>query len=67
MCISFFLGAIASSAPIQAQLNFPQYLEVSTQSLNSKQCQASVKKATAALESYTNTETGLKLLALKFK
>lgn len=60
-------GSIASSAPINAQLDFPQYLEVSTASLGSEKCRSNVAKATAKLENYTKTEAGLKYLSLQFK
>ncbi|XP_065643422.1 putative serine protease K12H4.7 isoform X2 [Hydra vulgaris] len=60
-------GAVASSAPIYAQLNFPQYLEVSTKSLGSSRCRANVNAATKILESYLTTEEGLKKLSMDFK
>ena len=60
-------GAIASSAPIYAQLNFKQYLEVSTQSLGSSSCQANVAAATKKFEEYLKTEAGLKFLSQDFQ
>lgn len=55
-------GAVASSAPIQAQLDFPQYLEVSTESLGTQECKDNVKTATSMTEKYTQTEGGRKYL-----
>lgn len=62
-----FIGAVASSAPIQAQLNFPEYLEVSTQSLTDDVCRNNVGNATAMLEQYTKTDAGRKQLTDMFK
>lgn len=60
-------GAIASSAPIFAQLDFPEYLEVSTRSLTNDECRANVGAATESLEGFTKTEAGLKYLSTRFK
>lgn len=63
----YFLGAVASSAPIQAQTDFPEYLEVSTDSLGTQQCKDSVKAATTSVENYAKTESGRKLLTNLFQ
>eukprot|EP01094_Clydonella_sp_ATCC50884_P011392 TRINITY_DN2117_c1_g1_i2.p1 TRINITY_DN2117_c1_g1~~TRINITY_DN2117_c1_g1_i2.p1 ORF type:complete len:508 (-),score=178.90 TRINITY_DN2117_c1_g1_i2:62-1585(-) len=44
-------GAIASSAPVHAQLDFPEYLETVSNSLGSS-CSAIFAKATASIEDY---------------
>lgn len=60
-------GSVATSAPIFAQLDFPQYLEVATDSLTDDSCQVNVRTATDALGNYTLTEAGLKYLSARFR
>ncbi|XP_066913299.1 putative serine protease K12H4.7 [Clytia hemisphaerica] len=55
-------GAVASSAPINAQTDFPEYLEVSTDSLGTQECKDSVQAATTSVEKYVQTEAGRKML-----
>lgn len=61
------LGAVATSAPIFAQLDFPQYLEVSTASLTDDLCRANVAAASRSLDDYLRKEAGLKYLSTRFK
>lgn len=67
MFLFYCQGAIASSAPILAQLNFPEYLEVSTQSLTDDTCRSNVANASKTLELYTQTEAGRKELTDLFR
>lgn len=61
------VGAVASSAPIFAQLDFPQYLEVSTASLTDDLCRVNVAAASRSLDDYSKKEAGLKYLSTRFK
>lgn len=66
----FFLicqGAVASSAPINAQTDFPEYLEVSTDSLGTQECKDKVQAATTSVEKYVQTEAGRKMLTDLFQ
>ena len=51
-------GAVASSAPIKAVLNFKGYFEVATQSLGSDECRNAVKAATTKMEELIRTTDG---------
>jgi hypothetical protein len=63
-----FFAAMATSAPVQAKLNFVEYAEVVRDSLasNSDACVASVQKATAALEGLVTTTDGRAKLTKQF-
>lgn len=60
-------GAVASSAPIKAVLDFPEYFEVATQSLGTEECQHNVKHATSKIESLLKTSSGLQYLSTRFR
>jgi len=60
-------GAVATSAPIQAQLNFPQYIEVATSSLGTSQCQQHVREAAKHVEILLQTQKGREFLSKKFR
>lgn len=59
------VGAVASSAPIQAKLNFKEYIEVVENSLGSK-CVQEIKKAIKELTNLLNTEDGWQTITEMF-
>lgn len=58
-------GAVASSAPIKAVLNFKEYFEVATKALP-KDCRRAVKVATAKIEDNLKASSGRKRLSSIF-
>jgi len=62
-------GAVATSAPIQATLDFPEYYEVVSRSLSTTgpQCVANIASATKMFETMTKTSEGLANLTRIFK
>ena len=64
-------GAIATSAPVQPELNFVEYLEVVQASLiTSKQgeeCTNAIRAATTKLDSMLNDPSQLSAVESKFK
>ena len=65
-------GSIASSAPIFAQLDFPQYLEVATRSLagdgvKGLMCVRNVDAAVKKVETMVTSQEGLNNLSETFK
>jgi pimeloyl-ACP methyl ester carboxylesterase len=59
-------GAVASSAPINAVLNFPEYYEVATQSLP-KACRSAVNVATKSIENHLKTAFGRQHMSQLFR
>lgn len=62
-------AAVASSAPMFAQVNFYQYLEVVQNSLNyfSPTCSQEIKKATSKIQELLATEMGRQQLESSFR
>jgi pimeloyl-ACP methyl ester carboxylesterase len=64
------VGAVATSAPVQSQVNFPEYLEVVTASLatavNGPLCVANIRTAAAAVTSLMATAAGRTQLGSQF-
>jgi len=59
------IAAVASSAPVQAELDFFQYLDVVDESLSSltgKECDQKIQEATAIIQSLLQTESGTRKL-----
>ncbi|GKT24822.1 Peptidase S28 like protein [Aduncisulcus paluster] len=64
-----YAGAIASSGPVRAWFNFPEYFEVVTDSLRTyggDQCITRIQAATTLAEQYIQTENGRSSLAEMF-
>lgn len=62
---SMFVGAIASSGPVFASVDFPQYLEVVARSVGPT-CAAVMQKANLMIESLLQTRTGMQHVSQKF-
>ena len=62
-------GSVASSAPIQAIMDFPEYFEVVSNSLSTTgpQCTVNIATATKMVETMTKTSEGLANLTRIFK
>ena len=67
-CI-FFLGAVASSAPVFATVNFPQYMDVVTASLETtgQDCVRNIDNAAKTMQALLTTEEGAKQLTELFE
>ena len=67
--VSLIAGSIASSAPIQAQVDFQQYYDVVASSLatTGPNCNENVALATKMLATLTETSAGLANLSKAFK
>ena len=67
--VFFILGAVASSAPVFAKLDFPAYMDVVTASLGTtgKDCVRNVANATDKLQSLLSSEQGAKQLTDLFR
>lgn len=65
----FFAGAVATSAPVLAQLDFQQYLEVVSASLKTTgtTCTENIANATMKLQSLVTSEEGREQLSKKFR
>ena len=67
---SLVVGAIASSAPVHAELDFVEYLQVVTASLNTaqagSQCTSRIAAATATIQQQLQTQSGRQQLASTF-
>lgn len=65
---SCFTGAVASSAPVFAKLDFTKYMEVVTASLGTtgQDCVKNVANATETLKSLLSSEQGAKQLTELF-
>jgi tRNA U34 5-carboxymethylaminomethyl modifying GTPase MnmE/TrmE len=63
------LGAVASSAPVKAQLDFPEYLEVVTASLDTTgpECNKNIANATQQVDRLLQTAEGVKKLTQTFR
>ncbi|XP_078380206.1 putative serine protease K12H4.7 [Oculina patagonica] len=61
-------GAVASSAPVFATVNFPEYMDVVTASLatTGQECDQNIANATKTLQSLLSTEQGAKQLSELF-
>lgn len=66
-CI-YFLGSVASSAPVFATVNFPEYMDVVTASLatTGQECDKNIANATKTLHSLLSTDQGAKQLSELF-
>ena len=66
---SFCIGSVASSAPVFAKLDFPEYMDVVTASLQTTgdDCVKNIANATLILQSLLASETGAKHLTQMFK
>jgi len=66
-----FVGAVATSAPVQPELDFSQYLEVVTQSLTTisggPNCVNNIAAATTALQQQLSSPTGRMGLSTQFQ
>ncbi len=62
---NLFVGAFATSAPVQAQLDFSQYFDVCARSLGA-QCSKNLASSTATLTTLLGTPTGRAQLQKKF-
>lgn len=62
-------GAVATSGPVFAQLNFPEYLEVVTASLDTTgpQCTQNIALATQKIDSLLTTSAGIEQLNKLFR
>jgi hypothetical protein len=62
-------GAVASSAPMIALVNFKQYMEVVQKSLNyySPNCSFEISQAISIMQDFVKTSVGLELLQNMFK
>jgi hypothetical protein len=59
------IGSFATSAPVQAQLEFPEYFQVVQTSVGSK-CAGVIKSATDAVTSKMSSNQGMQELVSKF-
>ena len=64
-----FVGAVASSAPVFATVNFPQYMDVVTASLETtgQDCVRNIDNATKTMQALLTTEEGAKQLTELFE
>ena len=64
-----FHASVASSAPILAQVDFKQYLQVVTKSLQTagKTCTQKIQNATTTIQGMIKTSSGRKKLSQMFK
>ena len=62
---NLFVGSIASSAPVQAQLDFPEYFEVVSQSVGSD-CSNLIKAAQQEINNLLQTSNGIGKLVQAF-
>ena len=68
LCCIYFLGSVASSAPVFAKVNFPEYMDVVTASLGTtgQECSKNIANATETLQSLLSSEEGVKKLSELF-
>lgn len=66
--VYIFLGSVASSAPVFAKVNFPEYMDVVTASLatTGQECGQNIANATDRLRSLLSSEKGAKELSELF-
>ena len=66
-CI-YLLGSVATSAPVFAKVNFPEYMDVVTASLatTGQECVKNIANATDTLRSLLSSEKGAKELSELF-
>ena len=66
-CI-YYLGSVASSAPVFAKVNFAEYMDVVTASLTTtgQECGKNIANATDTLHSLLSSEEGAKELSQLF-
>ena len=63
-----FIGSVASSAPVFAKVDFPEYMDVVTASLatTGQDCGKNIVNATQTLRSLLSSEQGAKVLTQLF-
>ena len=70
MCVWFLTGAIASSAPVLAEVDYVQYLQVVTASMATSkygtQCTDKIENATGQIQALLQTSAGKKQLQQQF-
>ena len=63
-----FVGSVASSAPVFATVNFPEYMDVVSASLatTGQECDKTIASATKTIHSLLSSEQGAKQLTELF-